>query len=224
MNRIGAAYYTGNCHKWLCAPKGVGFLHVRRDRQQGIQPPIISHGWNQPRPGYSPFQDAFDWPGTLDPTPWLCVGESIRFLSGLMPGGLRSPDAAQPRTGRCSASESSASGSGCSRSASNRCSARWRRSICPTTRPRSIRKATRVPSEEYRLNNELFANHRIEVPAFFWPAAPRDALAGLCPGVQPFGAIRATGGSPEESRRRPRLRAGRETRDTVPSPFGRGLG
>jgi len=63
-------------------PEGRGFLHVRRDRQQGIQPPIVSHGWNKPRPGYSPFQDGFDWPGTLDPTPWLCLGECIRFLSG----------------------------------------------------------------------------------------------------------------------------------------------
>ena len=88
MKQLGAAYYTGNCHKWLCAPKGAGFLHVRRDRQEGIQPPILSHGWNRPRPGYSPFQDAFDWPGTLDPTAWLCVGEAIRFISTLMPGGL----------------------------------------------------------------------------------------------------------------------------------------
>ncbi len=88
MKRLGAAYYTGNCHKWLCAPKGAGFLCVRRDRQEGIQPPILSHGWNRPRPGYSPFQDAFDWPGTLDPSAWLCVGEAIRFVSTLMPGGL----------------------------------------------------------------------------------------------------------------------------------------
>ena len=70
------------------APKGAGFLYVRRDRQEGIQPPIISHGWNRPREGYSPLQDAFDWPGTSDPTPWLCVGEAINFVRGLMPGGL----------------------------------------------------------------------------------------------------------------------------------------
>jgi isopenicillin-N epimerase len=88
MKRIGAAYYTGNCHKWLCAPKGAGFLYVRRDRQQGIQPPIISHGWNRPRQNYSPFQDGFDWPGTFDPSAWVCVGEAIRFVRGLLPGGL----------------------------------------------------------------------------------------------------------------------------------------
>ncbi|MBN1395711.1 MAG: aminotransferase class V-fold PLP-dependent enzyme [Pirellulales bacterium] len=88
VRRIGAAYYTGNCHKWLCAPKGAGFLHVRPDRQQGIQPPIISHGWNRPRAGYTPMQDGFDWPGTFDPSAWICVGEAIRFVESLMPGGL----------------------------------------------------------------------------------------------------------------------------------------
>lgn len=88
LDRLGAAYYTGNCHKWLCAPKGAAFLYVRPDRQEGLQPPVISHGYNQPRRGYSPFQDAFDWQGTYDPTPWLCVSESIRFVSGLFAGGL----------------------------------------------------------------------------------------------------------------------------------------
>ena len=90
LRRIGAAYYTGNCHKWLCSPKGAGFLHVRRDRQKGIQPPIVSHGWNRPRSGYTPMQDGFDWPGTFDPSAWICVGESIRFVESLMPGGLAS--------------------------------------------------------------------------------------------------------------------------------------
>jgi isopenicillin-N epimerase len=88
LRRLGAAYYTGNCHKWLCAPKGAGFLHVRRDRQPGIVPPVIGHGYNKPRPGYTRFQDLFDWPGTFDPTPWICVGRSIELLSGLLEGGL----------------------------------------------------------------------------------------------------------------------------------------
>jgi isopenicillin-N epimerase len=88
VRRLGATYYAGNCHKWLCAPKGAGFLYVQPNRQEGLQPPVISHGYNQSRPGYNRFQDAFDWQGTDDPTPWLCVGEAIRFLIGLVPGGL----------------------------------------------------------------------------------------------------------------------------------------
>lgn len=78
---IGAAYYTGNAHKWLCAPKGAAFLHVRRDRQGGLHPGTISHGYAQG------FHAEFDWTGTCDPTPWLCILESIRFMGDLLPGG-----------------------------------------------------------------------------------------------------------------------------------------
>jgi len=84
VGRLGAAYYAGNCHKWLCAPKGAGFLHVRRDRQQGLQPAVISHGYNTRRPDRPPLHLAFDWTGTSDPTARLCVGHAIRFLEGLM--------------------------------------------------------------------------------------------------------------------------------------------
>src|SRR5208283_1242252 len=88
LQRIGATYYTGNCHKWLCAPRGAGFLYVRRDCQDGIMPPVISHGYNRPRSGHCRFQDLFDWPGTCDPTAWFCVETAIDFLDGLLPGGM----------------------------------------------------------------------------------------------------------------------------------------
>jgi len=88
LTAIGAAYYAGNGHKWLCGPKGVGFLHVRRDRQEGIEPAVISHGYNTRRPDQPRLHAAFDWTGTGDPTPALCLAASIRWLDGLSEDGL----------------------------------------------------------------------------------------------------------------------------------------
>ncbi len=89
LSRLGAAYYTANLHKWACAPKGAAFLWVREDKQKEIQPAVISHGNNTPRPGYSAFQDRFDWAGTFDPSAWFCAGDAIRWLGELLPGGWR---------------------------------------------------------------------------------------------------------------------------------------
>jgi isopenicillin-N epimerase len=87
LGELGAEYYTGNCHKWLCAPKGAGFLHVREDKQDGMYPTVISHGLNKGRSDRSIMQELFDWVGTIDPTPWICVRDAIEFVDGLMPGG-----------------------------------------------------------------------------------------------------------------------------------------
>jgi isopenicillin-N epimerase len=83
---LGAAYYTGNAHKWLCAPKGAAFLHVRADRQAGIHPLVISHG-HLPSSPAARFQEEFEWMGTDDPTAWLVVPDCIGWLGGLLEGG-----------------------------------------------------------------------------------------------------------------------------------------
>lgn len=87
LTRLRPAYYTANLHKWGCAPKGAGFLWVREDKQALIHPAVTSHGYNTPRPGYSNFQDRFDWTGTFDPTAWFCIGAAIEWMGKLLPGG-----------------------------------------------------------------------------------------------------------------------------------------
>lgn len=81
LTRIGAAYYTGNAHKWLCAPKGAAFLHVRADRHADVHPTVISHGYG------GGMHAEFDWTGTCDPSPWLCIPAALRHLGAMLPGG-----------------------------------------------------------------------------------------------------------------------------------------
>ncbi len=80
---IGADYYTGNCHKWLSAPKGCAFLWARRERQAGLHPVTISHGHG------AGFLAEFDWTGTRDMSAYLSITAALAFHARLGGAQLR---------------------------------------------------------------------------------------------------------------------------------------
>lgn len=84
---IDATFYAGNCHKWLCAPKGAGFLTVRGDYEAEVVPPVVSHGYNTEHETRSRLHLLFDWTGTDDPTPYLSVPAALDAMGAIQPGG-----------------------------------------------------------------------------------------------------------------------------------------
>lgn len=75
--KLGADWYVGNCHKWLFAPKGCGFLWAHREARDGLHPTVISHGYGEG------FPAEFDWTGTRDHSPWLAVAAALDFVEAL---------------------------------------------------------------------------------------------------------------------------------------------
>lgn len=79
LDSLGADFYGGNLHKWLCAPKGAGFLYARPEMQGMLKPLIVSWGYETETPGSSPFVDLFEWGGTRDIAAFLTVPAAIEF-------------------------------------------------------------------------------------------------------------------------------------------------
>jgi isopenicillin-N epimerase len=88
LDSMQASFVVGNCHKWMCTPKGAGFLFVREHRRDGMIPALVSHGWNtESSSGGSRFHNLFDWTGTDDPTARLAVPAAIDVVANMHPGG-----------------------------------------------------------------------------------------------------------------------------------------
>lgn len=172
LAELGAAYYTGNCHKWLCAPKGAAFLWVRRDCQEQIRPLVISHGANSPRQDRSRFLLEFGWTGTGDPTAQLSVGEALRVMGGMLPGGW--PAVMQRNRSLALAARESL------------CRSLGIAAPCPPEfigalasvplPPSAARSELRSPLYLDPLQDALLARHGIELPIIPWPAPPGRLL------------------------------------------------
>lgn len=169
LGLIGCSYYTGNNHKWLCSPKGSGFLWARPGMAGGLVPPVISHGWNDPRRSRPRFHLLFDYMGSDDPTAHLAVPAAIDFLSSLDHDGING----LMTRNRLLALEA-------------------RNMLCdllqiPPPAPDSMIGAlASVPLPDSRgdptlemvdaLGQILLDKHRIQVPVFLWPTWPRRHL------------------------------------------------
>jgi isopenicillin-N epimerase len=168
LDSLGAAYYTGNLHKWVCAPKGAAFLHVREDRREGVRPLVISHGANAKAVKRSRFHLEHDWTGTRDPSAWLSVPTALREIESMVEGGwdeVRRRNRALALEGR-----------------GILCAALGIDAPCPDTMIGSL-ASLRLPDGDSGSVNELFPfdrlqerllkDYRIEVPVIAWPAVPR---------------------------------------------------
>ena len=185
LDRLGAAWYTGNLHKWVCAPKGSAFLHARRDRQPGIRPNTISHGANEaigaaPRGGRTRYRAEFDWQGTLDPTPWLAIPDALRFVGGLLDGGWPEVMARnRALTLRARTKLTEALGLRESVPGPDSMLGSMVALPLPTAGPLAAAGAGSSPLDTDPLQQRLIDEHRVEVPIGPWPVpAAESSRAG----------------------------------------------
>lgn len=171
MNALQASFYAGNCHKWLCTPKGSAFLWVRKDWQKKIRPLAISHLGGDYGPNENPFQVEFSWSGTMDLTPYLTIPYALRFLGSLYPGGI---EELMRRN-----HELTLYGKKVLAEALNRnfplpeefIGSMVSFPIPPREAPWPLSKGFWDPDQE-----RLFKEFKIEVPVIYWPQPPRRLI------------------------------------------------
>jgi isopenicillin-N epimerase len=139
LDALGADFYAGNCHKWLCAPKGAGFLHVRPEWQDRVDGAITSWGYEEP----ATFISRTERQGTRDSSAYLTVPAAIAFV--------REHDERE----RCVALAREAR--------RELCVLLGTEPIAPEEMVLQM-ASVRLPEADTDLNRRLFDDHRIEIP------------------------------------------------------------
>ncbi len=84
LDKLGASYYVGNCHKWICSPKGAALMFVRPDKQQKIMPLQFSHEYDKAIEKEARWSAQFFWLGTDDYSAYLSVPAAIEYMQNMM--------------------------------------------------------------------------------------------------------------------------------------------
>jgi isopenicillin-N epimerase len=158
LARLGADVYAASCHKWLCAPRGSGFLYVRRESQHLIQAPVISHGSKRG----SGFVERNQWQGTRDPSAFLAVPAAIEFQEANDWSSVRR---------RCHDLARDARSSLCRHFG-----------LAPLTPDApewfaQMASAQLPPCDPEDIRDRLFSEHRIDVPVREWNGLPLIRLS-----------------------------------------------
>jgi isopenicillin-N epimerase len=141
LEALGADVYSGNCHKWLCAPKGSGFLWARPEHQEWIEPLVISWGYGAD----SSFAERHGWQGTRDLAAYLAVPKAIEVWQGFDRERMRElADEAERRLG----------------------SLRLKR--IPGEPAPFMRAFALPPGDPDELWRRLYEEFRVEVPVYEW--------------------------------------------------------
>jgi isopenicillin-N epimerase len=139
---LRADFYAGNAHKWLGAPKGAGFLHVRPEHQERVDAPIVCWGYTDGKT----FSERIELQGTRDPAAWLIVPDAIAFQDERAWDDIRDRSRTLARESR-----------------RRLCELLGTEPLAPESMIAQM-AAVRLPRPMPGLSERLFTQHRIEIP------------------------------------------------------------
>ncbi|KAJ4289367.1 Glycosylphosphatidylinositol (GPI)-anchored cell wall endoglucanase [Collariella sp. IMI 366227] len=102
LGAVDPDFFVSNCHKWLHVPRGCAVFHVPERNQPLLRSTVpTSHGFVPRNPSgpslnsplhkseKSEFVNNFEFVGTIDNAPYLCVKDAIKWREEVLGGEAR---------------------------------------------------------------------------------------------------------------------------------------